>query len=64
MAIDFVCLIGTALFNDVIPCNIFSKAHPLFGFIFFACVFFHVFLNWNWVKANILPVKKKSAPGS
>jgi L-asparagine transporter-like permease len=58
LAIDFICLIITVFLNDVLPRNVFSVVHPLFGFILFICVIFHVNLNWSWIKMNLL--KKKS----
>ena len=60
MAIDFVCLAGTALLDDVLPREIYRIVHPVFGFTFLACVASHVFLNWNWIKSNILKKEKVS----
>jgi hypothetical protein len=61
MAIAFVCLVLSALLRDAMPFPVYSKVHPLFGFVLTACVLFHVFLNWNWVKANFLPALKREA---
>ena len=58
MAIDFVCLSGTAMFDDAIPKDIYGIIHPIFGYIFVLCVVFHVFLNWAWVKSNFIITKK------
>jgi len=58
LIIDFICLIITALLEEVLPRNVFSVIHPLFGFILLLCVIFHVYLNWGWIKMNLL--KKKS----
>ena len=53
IAINFICLIATASLSGIIPRNVFV-IHPLLGVIFFACVTVHVFLNWAWVKNNLL----------
>lgn len=53
MAIDFVCLAGSALLDDVIPRETYRIVHPVFGYIFLVCVVSHLFLNWAWVKSNI-----------
>jgi len=53
MAIDFILLDGTALSDDIIPKDIYKIVHPIIGYVFLFCVLSHVFLNWNWVKANI-----------
>jgi len=58
MAIDFVCLSGTAMLDDAIPKDIYGIIHPIFGYIFVLCVVFHVFLNWAWVKSNFIITKK------
>ena len=58
LIIDFICLIITALLEDVLPRNIFSVIHPLFGFILLLCVIFHVYLNWGWIKMNLLNKRK------
>jgi thiosulfate reductase cytochrome b subunit len=43
---------------SLIPYQTFSIAHPLTGFlfVFFICV--HIFLNFNWIKANYFKRKK------
>ena len=40
------------LFPALIPYQTFSIMHPLvgFSFVFFICL--HIFLNFNWIKAN------------
>lgn len=58
MAADFICLIGTALLDDVIPREIYGVIHPIFGYIFAVFLVAHVFLNWNWIKSSYS--KKKS----
>jgi hypothetical protein len=54
MATDFLFLVTTALLDDVIPREVYKILHPVLGFTFLACVLCHVFLNWAWVKNNIL----------
>ncbi|MFA6856497.1 MAG: hypothetical protein WCR31_04740 [Treponema sp.] len=58
LAVDFLCLIGTALLDDVIPREIYGVIHPVFGYIFAVGLIVHVFLNWNWIKTTYF--KKKS----
>ncbi|MCI1209806.1 MAG: hypothetical protein LKF96_10225 [Treponema sp.] len=53
MAIDFICLVLTALLHEVIPYDLYSILHPVLGYIFVVLVIFHVFLNWSWIKANL-----------
>jgi hypothetical protein len=53
MVLVFICLVTTALLDDVIPRDIYVKVHPLCGYIFTACVVCHVILNWTWIKTNI-----------
>lgn len=59
MAADFICLAGTAMMDDVLPREIYRIVHPIFGYLFLACVVSHIFLNWNWIKSNILNPKKQ-----
>ena len=54
MALMFICLVTTALLDDVIPRDIYVRVHPLAGYIFAGCVVCHVILNWAWIKANVL----------
>ncbi|MBN2284834.1 MAG: hypothetical protein JXQ26_07350 [Tissierellales bacterium] len=54
LAISFLALILSALLHDSIPYNIYRNIHPLFGYILTTMVFVHVYLNFNWIKKNIL----------
>jgi hypothetical protein len=59
LAIDFILLVGTAFSDDIIPRDIFEIVHPVLGYTLIACVVFHIFLNWTWVKNNISGINKK-----
>jgi len=52
-----LCLLLTAVLNDVIPPEVFEIIHPVFGFIFMLLVICHVYLNWSWIKSNIITKK-------
>ena len=54
MAADFILLAGTALSDDIIPKEIYQIVHPILGYTFLVCVLSHVYLNWNWIKTNML----------
>ena len=47
-------LAGTAVFNETIPYAIYSKIHPLTGYLLSFFVLLHVTLNFSWIKANYL----------
>ena len=47
-------LVFSGLFHDLIPYAVFSKLHPLTGFTFAFLIAVHVYLNFNWIKANYL----------
>jgi hypothetical protein len=46
------------LFPALIPYQTFSLMHPLIGFTFVLFICLHIFLNFNWIKANYLKKKK------
>ena len=46
------------LFPGLIPYSTFRVAHPLTGATLVALVMVHLFLNFNWIKANYLKKKK------
>lgn len=61
----FLVFIGIAisgltafLFPGLIPYSLFRLAHPLTGIAFIVLVIAHLFLNFNWIKANFLKKKK------
>lgn len=45
-------------FEDLIPYSTFRQIHPISGLIFVILVFAHIYLNFNWIKANYLKKKK------
>ena len=50
----------TALIHDLLPKDAFEFLHEGGGVTMFVLALVHVYLNWAWVKANILPGRKKS----
>jgi hypothetical protein len=50
----------TALIHDLLPKDAFEFLHEGGGVTMFLLALVHVYLNWAWVKANILPGRKKS----
>ena len=49
----------TALIHDLLPRDVFGFLHKNGGVILFVAVLIHVYLNWAWVKSNILRSRKK-----
>ena len=49
----------TALIHDLLPRDVFEFLHEGGGVILFVAVLIHVYLNWAWVKSNILKSRKK-----
>jgi len=58
LIIDFICLIITALLEEVLPQNVFSVIHPLFGFILLLCVIFHSLLELGMDKDESIKEEK------
>lgn len=54
LASMFFALVISAIFHDSIPYTIYRRIHPLFGYLFTASVISHVYLNFGWIKKNIL----------
>jgi len=53
----------TAVFNETIPYDIYSKVHPLTDYLLSFFVLLHVTLNFSWIKANYLkPAKPRTGP--
>jgi hypothetical protein len=50
----FICVVTTALLDDVIPSDVYSVLHPVLGYSLAVCALSHIYLNWNWIKMNIL----------
>ena len=57
IAVDFICLVCTALLNDVIPYEIYGILHPVLGYILTAGIVCHLILNWSWIKSNYFSKK-------
>lgn len=54
VAISFLGLILSVLFNDFLPGEMFEEVHPKIGFLFLILTFCHIYLNFNWIKSNFL----------
>ena len=52
LAILFLNQILTGILHDVIPKEAYEFLHEGGGISFAVAAVLHVFLNWNWVKAN------------
>jgi hypothetical protein len=50
----------TGLLHDLLPHSAFEFLHEKGGVTLFIMVLVHIYLNWAWVKANLLPGRKKS----
>lgn len=57
IAVDFFCLVCTALLHGVIPYEIYGILHPVLGYILTAGIVCHLILNWSWIKSNYLSKK-------
>ncbi len=44
--------------DSLIPYATFNQIHPISGLIFVILVIAHIYLNFNWIKANYLKKKK------
>ena len=51
---------ATALIHDLLPRDTFEFLHEGGGIAMFVAALVHVYLNWAWVNANLLPGRKKS----
>lgn len=49
----------TALIHDLLSRDTFEFLHEGGGVALFVAALVHLYLNWAWVKANILPGRKK-----
>ena len=54
LIIIFSVQAGTGMGHDFIPHKIFSNIHHIGGILLIIFALFHLYLNWGWVKANIL----------
>ena len=51
---------STGLLHGILPRDAFEFLHEGGGVTIFIAALVHVYLNWAWVKANLLPGRKKS----
>ena len=49
----------TGLLHGFLSKNAFEFLHEKGGMILIIAVLLHVYLNWAWVKSNLLPNKKQ-----
>ena len=49
----------SALFKDLLPHELFESLHEGGGVTLFIVALVHVYLNWAWVKSNLLTNKIK-----
>jgi len=59
MGISFILLFFSILFYRYIPTSwqgsyFLYQLHTYSGIVFFLIAFFHIILNWSWIKHNIL----------
>lgn len=57
LALDFLCLFLTVALRSVLSPELYSVIHPILGFLLFFLAAFHVYLNWAWVRSNLLSRK-------
>ena len=53
----FILLIyvaSTGLGHDLIKAELFEKIHPGGGVLLIIAAVIHLFLNWGWIKSNLL----------
>ncbi|MGD9162500.1 MAG: hypothetical protein PVG39_29100 [Desulfobacteraceae bacterium] len=60
LAILILNQVTTALIHDLLSRDTFEFLHEGGGVALFVAALVHLYLNWAWVKANILPGRKKS----
>lgn len=49
----------TGIFHSLIPYDVFIPLHTVTGYLMAIFAGIHIYLNWNWIKANMF--KKKAA---
>jgi hypothetical protein len=47
-----LCQIATGVLHGVMPRDVFEAVHQWGGIAFAVTALFHVYLNWNWIKAS------------
>ena len=58
LALLFIGIAISGIFQDFIPYETFRTFHPLTGYALIITVAAHIFLNFNWIKVNYLKRKK------
>ena len=61
LAVLLLNQVAAAMLHGVISKDAFEFLHEGGGVVLTIVAVIHVFLNWNWVKANLLPKKPKSS---
>ncbi|ADO84583.1 hypothetical protein [Ilyobacter polytropus] len=56
---NFISIVAVVFLRSLMPPEIFYLIHPKLGYSFIFLLFFHVGMNWNWIKSNFLKRKKK-----
>ncbi|MBN1153522.1 DUF4405 domain-containing protein [candidate division KSB1 bacterium] len=50
----FLWVIITAFLHELMSPALYEKLHPIGGFLFFLTALIHIYLNWSWIKSNVL----------
>ncbi|MBN2804693.1 MAG: DUF4405 domain-containing protein [Deltaproteobacteria bacterium] len=58
LALDFLMLALSGIFHEMVPYEIFEKAHPLLGFTLVILVTTHIILNWSWIASSMKKTSK------
>jgi hypothetical protein len=56
LALSFLTQIASALLIEIFELPL-GELHEINGYVFTALVIFHIILNWNWIKRNLLFTK-------
>lgn len=60
LALLFLIMLATLIMFKLSVGGSFAyEAHETCGLLFFILGLVHIYLNWNWIKANIFRVKPK-----
>lgn len=61
LGIVFVMQALTGIFHDAvseISYELFENVHGLGGYLLVILAITHIYLNWNWIKANFMKLRK------
>ncbi|HUI92371.1 MAG TPA: DUF4405 domain-containing protein [Chitinivibrionales bacterium] len=47
-------------FSDVIPFGTVRQLHLITGYILFALIILHTYLNWTWIKSTFFKKRSKA----